>query len=169
MNHRTESSSVSRRTKDFLGAQRFLEESKRRDQDPLEKYFLDEEYFDQLHDQIMARLENTDIAPLSKIGSTQKVLKRHWRPWAFNLMSGFFGIVSFMALSTKAGDWFSEVWSSSHTVQVVENQREILDLALSEPETFASSMVSSQSSEDLFGELSEDLHGRGLEIETQKL
>ena len=115
---------------------------------------MDDAFYDRLHDQIMAAVEETEINPLSRMDVSQQLLKRHWR----NMAHSSLAILAVLGIQQATVHLASQIWSESHTVKTIQNEKQILNQALLSPEEFLTSMMSSQSQSDLiFDVASQDL------------
>lgn len=111
---------------------------------------MNQEFYDRLHDKIMAAVEQVEIQPISRIDSTQQVLKRHWRQWTKSVFSIVVAMVALGSLSWVFSQSADKAWSSSRTVQLMENENLILSEAVLSPEDFSNSSISYQSENDFF-------------------
>lgn len=105
---------------------------------------MDPDYYDKLHDRIMSSIEDKEILPASKIEKSKSFLKRNWFNWS-QIGLGIF-LVAGLGLSTTQR--LVELYWSSKTVQLVTNEKKIIEEATSAPEQFSSSLLSSQNNAD---------------------
>ena len=114
---------------------------------------MDEDFYEKLHNKIMAAVEETEITPLSKLTSTQQLMKRYWRkalPYAKGVTQVIMALALLLGSSIKARELVQNFWSSSHTVQMVQNEKQIINEALESPEQFSTSLISYQNQNDFF-------------------
>src|SRR5687768_15573489 len=100
----------------------------------------DSQYFDQLHDKIMAQVAETEIKSVppwqAVINRPKTYVKTHWKLWVatgFSISTA--GFLSFH-ISAHVSSWIPE----SHTFKVVQNEKEFLQKALGSVETFSGTM-----------------------------
>jgi hypothetical protein len=118
---------------------------------------VDEAYYDRLHDQIMLKIDSTEIQPVSPIRSFlsrsfYNFKQQRWPGLRTSLQLGV-AASALVIFSLKSADLFQNLWSSSRTVQLVQNNRDILSTALDSPEDLSATFISFQNNEDFLMEV----------------
>lgn len=115
--------------------------------DDLELPPMSTDFFDKLHDKIMAEVEQTEMAPPPLLMKQRNYLRAHWRGWLYT--SG-----SMAAVATVAVMLSSPLAQLSVTMQkaglVSDGHERIVAEALQSPEDFSQTLISSQSEADFF-------------------
>ena len=57
-------------------------------------------------------------------------------------------ILVLVGINQGAGNFVQNLWSSSHTVKIVQNEKQIISEALQSPEEFSASIISIQNQND---------------------
>ena len=106
-----------------------------------------DDFFDRMHDRIMAEVEKTEMAPPSVLMKPKNYLRDHWRGWLYS--SG-----SLAALAFVAGILSSQVSQVNETMQRVglfsDGHDRIVAEAIAAPESFSQTLISSQTEADFF-------------------
>lgn len=105
---------------------------------------MDADFYDRLHDKIMAAVEETDIKPVTKLEKTQRVFKRHWR----SVSQVTLAILILVGVNLVTGQFVGQIWTESHTVKFVQNEKQIVSQAVASPEEFSATVLSSQNQND---------------------
>lgn len=108
---------------------------------------MNEDFFDRLHDKIMAEVEQTEIAPAPILMTPRNVLRAHWRGWLYP--AG--GIMSLFLFSSLLLSQVSKVNQSMQRVGLLSDGHErIVAQALLSPEDLSQTLISTQSESDFF-------------------
>jgi len=109
---------------------------------------MDPQFYERLHDKIMARVEETEIKKVPGwfmvMARPKKYLRNHWKGWLGTTMSLITAAYLGLQISVHVSKWIPE----SHTFKVVQNEKELLQNALGSPEDFSTSLINYQSHED---------------------
>lgn len=117
-----------------------------RGQDELELPIGDD-FFDRLHDKIMAEVEQTEIAPPPMLLTPRNMLRAHWRGWLYP--AG--GMMSLFMFTSLLLSQVSKVNQSMMRVGLFSDGRErIVAEALLSPEDLSQTLISTQSDSDFF-------------------
>lgn len=108
---------------------------------------MNEDFFDRLHDKIMAEVEKVEIAPPPRLMTPRNLLRSHLKGWLYptgGLMSLF--LFSFMLMSQV-----SKVNQSMVRVGLLSDGHErIVAEALLSPDDLSQTLISTQSDSDFF-------------------
>lgn len=108
---------------------------------------MSEDFFDRLHDKIMAEVEQTDIAPPPMLMTPRNMLRAHWRGWLYP--AG--GMMSLFMFTSLLLSQVSKVNQSMMRVGLLSDGRErIVAEALLSPEDLSQTLISTQSDSDFF-------------------
>ncbi|WP_374077905.1 hypothetical protein [Bdellovibrio bacteriovorus] len=108
---------------------------------------MNEDFFDRLHDKIMAEVEQTEIAPAPLLMKPRNVLRAHWRGWLYP--AG--GMMSLFLFSALLLGQVSKVNQSMQRVGLLSDGHErIVAQALLSPEDLSQTLISTQSESDFF-------------------
>lgn len=108
---------------------------------------MSEDFFDRLHDKIMAEVEQTEIAPAPILMTPRNVLRAHWRGWLYP--AG--GVMSLFLFSALLLSQVSKVNQSMQRVGLLSDGHErIVAQALLSPEDLSKTLISTQSESDFF-------------------
>ncbi len=106
---------------------------------------MSEDFFDKLHDKIMAEVEKTDIEPAPPMVASRNMLRKHWRGWLYP--AG--GVTSLFLLLLLAMPKVSKITEGMQRAGLVsDGQTRIAARALMTPEELAQTFISSQSDSD---------------------
>ncbi|KYG67318.1 hypothetical protein AZI86_09990 [Bdellovibrio bacteriovorus] len=106
---------------------------------------MSEEFFDRLHDKIMAEVEKTEIAPATPLIASRNLLRRHWRSWLYP--AG--GVTSLFLLLIFAMPQVSKITEGMQRAGLVsDGQERIAARAITTPEELVQTFISSQSDSD---------------------
>ncbi len=111
----------------------------------------DEAYYTRLHDRIMAAVEQTEVKSPAPWEKPKKALMAHWRSW---FISGG-SLMMILVASLQAPQVVKSVLDESHVVQVVHNEKAIVNETLSSPQAFSETLISYQSADDFFVDVAE--------------
>lgn len=108
-----------------------------------------EDYYQLLHDKIMAQVETKEIKPPPPpIRRTQDLLKRHWRNGLYLVtMSALAAVISVKTV----GNIDTQV-SQNHAVVKFKNEDQLIGLLKNAPEVLDSTVLSSYNSQDIMGD-----------------
>lgn len=122
------------------------------------------DYFDQLHDKIMARVETTKVEKVNPVAlwmlKPKRYIKHSWKAWLSSSLALVTASLLGLHFSTTIGQWIPK----SHTFKVAKNEKELILGALRAPDTFSSSVIVYQTSEDYLG----DVASESFEISQEK-
>lgn len=108
---------------------------------------MNDDFFDRLHDKIMAEVEQTEIAPAPILMTPRNVLRAHWRGWLYP--AG--GMMSLFLFSALVLSQVSKVNQSMQRVGLLSDGHErIVAQALLSPEDLSQTLISTQSESDFF-------------------
>lgn len=106
-----------------------------------------DDFFDRLHDKIMAEVEQTEIAPPPMLLTPRNMLRAHWRGWLYP--AG--GMMSLFMFTSLLLSQVSKVNQSMMRVGLFSDGRErIVAEALLSPEDLSQTLISTQSDSDFF-------------------
>lgn len=111
----------------------------------------DEEFFNKLHDKIMAAVEKTEIKPVSPWEKPKRLLRANWKSW---VVSGGSLMMVLMA-SLQAPSVVRHFMNDSHTVQLVRNEDEFAHETLKSPDEFSGTLISYQNQDDFLVDVAE--------------
>lgn len=108
---------------------------------------MNDDFFDRLHDKIMAEVEKTDIAPAPVLMHQRNLLRAHWRGWLYPAS----GVTSLLVLAFLLVPQLSKV---SETMQRAglhsDGYERIIGQALLSPDELSQTFISTQSESDFF-------------------
>lgn len=108
---------------------------------------MNEDFFEKLHDKIMAEVEKTEIAPGPVLMTSRRLLRSHWRGWLYP--AG--GIVSVVFFAVLLMSPVSKVNQSLQRVGLFSDGTErIAAEALRSPEDLTQTLISLQNESDFF-------------------
>ena len=106
----------------------------------------DESYYTDLHDRIMAQIDNTDIKPVPYFHKEKDLLKRHWRFYTmFSLLIPMM-MISFAFVKTYS----FELFQNNHAVKRAQNEDNIVSIIRHSPDLMAKTVLSYKSEDELF-------------------
>lgn len=113
-----------------------------------------DDFFDRMHDQIMNKIEQTEIEKVSKFSlalqRTKRFLVAHWKSWSLSGLS----LSLFLFASYHSSTFVMDKMMGSRTVQVVKNEKAILQNVLKSTDEYTASVMSGyQSQEDFLMEV----------------
>lgn len=108
-----------------------------------------DDYYQQLHDKIMAQVETKEIKPPPPpIQRTHDLLKRHWRQGLYIVtMSALAAVISVKTV----GNINSQV-SQNHAVVKFMNEDQLIGLLQNAPDVLENTVLSSYNSQDIMGD-----------------
>ena len=110
---------------------------------------MNEDFFDRLHDKIMAEVEKTEIAPAPSplVIHSRNMLRAHWRSWLYPAA----GITSLLLIAGLLVPQLSGVSESMQRAGLYSDGHErIIERALLNPEELSQTFITSQSEADFF-------------------
>ncbi|MFV3407070.1 hypothetical protein [Bdellovibrio bacteriovorus] len=108
---------------------------------------MNEDFFDRLHDKIMAEVETTEIKPAPVLMTPRNLLRSHWRGWLYPVS----GVASLMAFAVLLMPQVSKVNQSMTRAGLLSDGHErIVSEALLSPEEISQTLISTQSESDFF-------------------
>ncbi len=108
---------------------------------------MDDDFFDRLHDKIMAKVERVDIAPPPMLMTPRNLLRAHWRGWLYPVG----GLMSLFLFSTLLLGQVSKVNQGMQRAGLLSDGRErIVAEALLAPEDLSQTLISGQNESDFF-------------------
>ncbi|KYG69549.1 hypothetical protein AZI87_10255 [Bdellovibrio bacteriovorus] len=108
---------------------------------------MNEDFFNRLHDKIMAEVEETAIAPAPVLMTPRNLLRSHWRGWLYP--AG--GVTSLFILASLLLTQVSKVNQSMQRVGLLSDGHErIVAEALLSPEDLSQTLISTQSESDFY-------------------
>lgn len=108
---------------------------------------MDDDFFDRLHDKIMAEVEQTEIKPQPMLMTPRNLLRAHWRGWLYPLG----GMASLFLFTSMLLGQVSKVNQSMQRVGLLSDGHErIVAEALLDPADMSQTLISSQSESDFF-------------------
>jgi hypothetical protein len=106
---------------------------------------MSEDFFDRLHDKIMAEVEKTEIAPAQPMIASRNLLRRHWRSWLYP--AG--GVTSLFVLLLIALPQVSKITDGMQRAGLASDGREVIAArAIMAPSELSQTFISSQSDSD---------------------
>lgn len=113
---------------------------------------LDDAYYERLHDRIMFAVNEKSIEKTPLLFKQKKWVRLNWK----NMAQMCAGVLLALGLGQKIGELSGQLWSSSKTVQLVNNEREIIREAIEAPDAFSRSVLSDQSESEFFMEMARE-------------
>ncbi|KHD89843.1 MAG: hypothetical protein OM95_01935 [Bdellovibrio sp. ArHS] len=108
---------------------------------------MNEDFFERLHDKIMAEVEEKAIAPAPVLMTPRNLLRSHWRGWLYP--AG--GVTSLFIFASLLLTQVSKVNQSMQRVGLLSDGHErIVAEALLSPEDLSQTLISSQSESDFY-------------------
>lgn len=108
---------------------------------------MDDDFFNRLHDKIMAEVEKTEIKRSPVLLKPRNLLQAHWRGWLYPVG----GLASVFLFSSLLLTQVSKVNQSMQRVGLLSDGRErIAEAALISTEDLSQTLISSQSESDFF-------------------
>lgn len=108
---------------------------------------MNDDFFDRLHDKIMAEVDKTEIAPAPVLMSPRNLLRSHWRGWLYPIS----GVTSVFIFSSLLLGQVSKVNQSMQRVGLLSDGHErIVAEALLSPGDLSQTLISSESESDFF-------------------
>ncbi|MEN0057523.1 MAG: anti-sigma factor [Bdellovibrio sp.] len=106
-----------------------------------------DEFFERLHDKIMAEVEKTEVAPAPFLGKSRNLLRAHWRGWLYPTS----GVAALAVVSFLAVNQVSKVNQAMQRAGLASDGTErIVAEALLSPEAASQTLISMQSESDFF-------------------
>ncbi|MFS4459603.1 hypothetical protein [Bdellovibrio sp. HCB2-146] len=107
----------------------------------------DDNFFDKLHDKIMAEVDKTEVAPPPMLMTPRNLLRAHWRGWLYPLG----GVASLFVFTSMLLGQVSKVNQSMQRVGLISDGHErIVAEALLDPTDLSQTLISTQSESDFF-------------------
>ncbi len=106
-----------------------------------------DDFFDRLHDKIMAEVEKTDIQPAPVLLTPRSLLRVQWRGWLYPV-SGVTSLLVFMSLLMPQVSKVNQ--SMSRAGLLSDGHERIVSEALLSPDEISQTFISSQSESDFF-------------------
>ncbi len=114
---------------------------------------MNDDFFDRLHDKIMAEVEKTDIAPTPVFIASRNKLRAHWRGWLYP--TG--GLMSLALMASLLVSQVSEVNRSMQRAGLVsDGQARIAAEAILTPENLSQTLISTQSEADFLMDVAQE-------------
>ena len=108
---------------------------------------MSDDFFDSLHDKIMAKVEEVEMAPATVLMTPRNLLRSHWRGWLYPVG----GLMSLFVMCSLLMTQVSKVNQSMQRVGLLSDGHErIVAEALLDPEDMSQTLISSQSESDFF-------------------
>jgi hypothetical protein len=108
---------------------------------------MSEDFFDRLHDKIMAEVEQTEIKPQPMLMTPRNMLRAHWRGWLYPMA----GVASVFVFTSMLLGQVSKVNQSMQRVGLLSDGHErIVAEALLDPADISQTLISSQNESDFF-------------------
>lgn len=108
---------------------------------------MNDDFFEKLHDKIMAEVERTEVAPPPMLMTPRNLLRAHWRGWLYPLG----GVASLFVFTSMLLGQVSKVNQSMQRVGLLSDGHErIVAEALLDPSDMSQTLISSQSESDFF-------------------
>lgn len=108
---------------------------------------MNDDFFDRLHDKIMAEVDKTEIAPAPVLMSPRNLLRSHWRGWLYPVG----GVTSVFVFASLLLTQVSKVNQSMQRVGLLSDGHErIVAEALLSPEDLSQTLISSENESDFF-------------------
>ena len=108
---------------------------------------LNDDFFDKLHDKIMAEVDKTEVAPPPMLMTPRNLLRAHWRGWLYPLG----GVASLFVFTSMLLGQVSKVNQSMQRVGLLSDGHErIVAEALLDPSDLSQTLISTQSESDFF-------------------
>ncbi|AFY00417.1 hypothetical protein [Bdellovibrio bacteriovorus] len=108
---------------------------------------MNDDFFDRLHDKIMAEVEMVEIKPAPVLMTPRNLLRSHWRGWLYPVS----GVASLMAFAVLLMPQVSKVNQSMTRAGLLSDGHErIVSEALLSPEEISQTLIITQSESDFF-------------------
>ncbi|MBO9667398.1 MAG: hypothetical protein J7501_11380 [Bdellovibrio sp.] len=106
---------------------------------------MNEDFFNKLHDKIMAEVEQVEIAPAPVMMRPRNILRAHWRGWLYPVG----GVMSVLLMSTFMIPHLAKVNEGMQRAGLASDGRErIVMEALLSPDEISQTLISSQTESD---------------------
>ncbi len=132
-----------------------LDIEKKLKQEDLVELPMDELFFENMHDKIMASIEKTEVKPLSRWAKTWVFLETKAKPHRAMarkvIKTGFVGLTLTMALGLAGLS--AKVYHDVHVAQNATNQSRIIQEAKQNPTEWSELVVSYQDSNDFYADV----------------
>lgn len=116
---------------------------------------MDEKFYEQLHSQIMASIEKTEVKPLSRWAKTWVFLETKAKPHRAiarkAIKTGFVGLTMMLALGLASLS--AKVYKEVHLAQNASNQIRIIQEAKQNPTEWSDLVVSYQDENDFYADV----------------
>lgn len=114
---------------------------------------MNDEFFERLHDKIMAEVNKTAIEPIPLLAKQKNMLRAHWRGWLYP--TG--GLMAVLLIGVLLVNQESQVTRSMQRVGLLSDGHErIAAEALLAPEELSQTLISTQSEADFFMDVAQD-------------
>lgn len=132
-----------------------LDIEKKIKQEDLIELPMDEKFFENLHDKIMASVEKTEVRPLSRWSKTWVFLETKAKPHRANarkvIKAGFVGLTLSLALGLASLS--AKVYQNVHVAQNATNQLSIIQEAKQNPTEWSELVVNYQDANDFYADV----------------
>lgn len=108
---------------------------------------MSEDFFDKLHDKIMAEVEKTDIAPAPLLMRPRSVFRSRWREWA-NPVGGVLSLFLLTFIALNQTDKFNQ--SMERAGLASDGRERIVSEAILSPEDLSQTLITTQNESDFF-------------------
>lgn len=106
---------------------------------------MSDDFFDQLHDKIMAKVDEVEMAPAPVLLTPRNMLRSHWRGWLYPVG----GLMSLFVMSSLLLGQVSRVNQSMQRVGLLSDGHErIVAEALLSPGDVSQTLISTQNESD---------------------
>lgn len=106
---------------------------------------MSDEFFERLHDKIMAEVEKTEIAPVTPLTASRDMLRKHWRGWLYPA-GGVTSLFLLLLLALPQAHKMSEVMQRAGLVS--DGAERIASRVFMTPDELTQTFISSQSDSD---------------------
>ena len=114
---------------------------------------MNDDFFERLHDKIMAEVDRTAIAPAPLLMKQKNMLRAHWRGWLYP--TG--GLMAVMLIGVLLVGQSTQLNRSMQRVGLLSDGHErIAAEALLAPEEISQTLISTQSEADFFMDVAQD-------------
>lgn len=114
---------------------------------------MNDEFFDRLHDKIMAEVDKTELAPPPVFMSSRNKLRDHWRGWLYP--TG--GLMSLALMASLLVSQVSEVNRSMQRAGLAsDGQARIAAEVILTPENLSQTLISTQSEADFLMDVAQE-------------
>lgn len=107
-----------------------------------------EDYYERLHNRIMARVEQTEIQPPSPFCKSKDLLKRHWRNGLYLITMSALALV----VGVRSIESTNSQLNTNHAVAKFRNEDQLIGLLKNSPHVMDNTVLSSYANQELMSD-----------------